>query len=222
MSGLEWTLEEVEGRREQEVAALTAQLAAAGGGSPEEQEAAALNLQLASLKQELDGARQEEERLRQELELEQKVRQKSEQFAVQARSREVDLQDTVDRLLGEKEEGAGEAGGFEEVERLNQSLNLEIASLRSAIVEGRAGVGEGEVARLQARVQELEQGIRRPRLDSRESIDRELQLPSETGLLEENFGLKEELDSSRRERRLLAARIQEWQQELGREQVTRS
>ena len=75
---------------------------------------------------------------------------------------------------------------------------------------------EQEVRRL-----EQEPGSRRPRLDSRESLDRELVLPSEPSLLSENMVLKQELDCSRRERRVLAARIEEWQQELGREQVGR-
>ena len=92
VSGLEWSLEEVEERREQEVGTLTAQLASFS--CPEgPQEAGALRLQLAAVGRELEGARGEERRLRQELGQEQRSRQEAEQEAAQVRSRGVDLQD---------------------------------------------------------------------------------------------------------------------------------
>merc|ERR1712192_31771 len=80
----------------------------------------------------------------------------------------VDLQDLLDRLKEEREDLQGlkseaGSGGFDEIQKLNQSLNQEIAGLRAAIVEqqGRGGSGvkvedsgEGgeEVERLRAMV----------------------------------------------------------------------
>merc|ERR1712181_81603 len=56
---------------------------------------------------------------------------------------------------------------------------------------------------------------------SRESEDRELRdmMFSDPNLMTENLKLKADLDSSMRERRRLASRIQTWQEELGKEAV---
>merc|ERR1712192_211759 len=80
----------------------------------------------------------------------------------------VDLQDLLDRLKEERGDlqglkSEGGSGGFDEIQKLNQSLNQEIAGLRAAIVEQQergGGVkvedsGEGgdrEVERLRAMV----------------------------------------------------------------------
>ena len=101
-----------------------------------------------------------------------KAREAAEQEVALVRGQAVDLQDLLDRLREEKEDLQVECqglkseggGGFDEIQRLNQSLNQEIAGLRAAIVEqqgrgGGAGVkveesgGEGEeVERLRAMV----------------------------------------------------------------------
>ena len=118
----------------------------------------------------LEASTSETDRLRSDLTTLARAREAAEQEVTLVRGQAVDLQDLLDRLREEKEEleiqcrGLKEegGGGFDEIQRLNQSLNQEIAGLRAAIVEqqGRgAGLGvketetgEGEVERLRAMV----------------------------------------------------------------------
>jgi hypothetical protein len=133
----------------------------------------------------------------------------------------------IDRLEVECSGLKAEGGvGFEEITHLNESLNQEIAGLRAAIVgqQGRPGDAEGEaVAReralvlqleadLQAREAELEEARERRELSS--AADGELAgVWTDPVLLTENQRLRADLDSSLRERRQLAARVQAWQQQ---------
>ena len=127
---------------------------------------------MASLTAQLEASTSETDRLRSDLTTLARAREAAEQEVALVRGQAVDLQDLLDRLREEKEEleiqcrGLKEegGGGFEEIQKLNQSLNQEIAGLRAAIVEqqGRgAGLGvgvkemetgEGEVERLRAMV----------------------------------------------------------------------
>merc|ERR1719418_468609 len=96
-----------------------------------------------------------------------KAREAAEQEVALVRGQAVDLQDLLDRLKDEKEDlevecrglKEDDGGGFDEIQRLNQSLNQEITGLRTAIVEQQGGggaggkieeTGEGEVERLRA------------------------------------------------------------------------
>merc|ERR1712013_845540 len=142
------------------------------GSEDGENDSAAIRLQVASLTAQLEASTSETDRLWSDLTTLTKAREAAEQEVTLVRGQAVDLQDLLDRLREEKEEleiqcrGLKEegGGGFDEIQRLNQSLNQEIAGLRAAIVEqqGRgAGLGvgvkemetgEGEVERLRAMV----------------------------------------------------------------------
>ena len=120
----------------------------------------------------LETSVSESDRLKSDLTTMTKAREAAEQEVALVRGQAVDLQDLLDRLRDEKEDLEVECrglkeeggGGFDEIQRLNQSLNQEIAGLRTAIVEqqGRGGgggaggkmeeTGEGEVERLRAMV----------------------------------------------------------------------
>merc|ERR1719150_1858096 len=172
VTGLQWSLAEVEERREEEVNELTSKLAVLTSSEDGENDSAAIRLQVASLTAQLEASTSETDRLRSDLTTLTKAREAAEQEVILVRGQAVDLQDLLDRLREEKEEleiqcrGIKEegGGGFDEIQRLNQSLNQEIAGLRAAIVEqqGRgAGLGvgvkemetgEGEVERLRAMV----------------------------------------------------------------------
>jgi len=132
-------------------------------------DSAAIRLQVASLTAQLEASFSESDRLRSDLTVMTKAREAAEQEVALVRGQAVDLQDLLDRLREEKEDLEVECrslkeeggGGFDEIQRLNQSLNQEIAGLRAAIVEqhGRGGAGgmqeetgEGEVERLRAMV----------------------------------------------------------------------
>merc|ERR1719219_2139942 len=134
-------------------------------------DSAAIRLQVASLTAQLESSTNESDRLRSDLSIMTKAREAAEQEVALVRGQAVDLQDLLDRLKEEKEDLEVECkglkeeggGGFDEIQRLNQSLNQEIAGLRAAIVEqhgrgGGAGAGkveeseEGEVERLRAMV----------------------------------------------------------------------
>ena len=124
---------------------------------------------MASLTAQLESSTNESDRLRSDLSIMTKAREAAEQEVALVRGQAVDLQDLLDRLKEEKEDLEVECkglkeeggGGFDEIQRLNQSLNQEIAGLRAAIVEqhGRGGGAgkveeseEGEVERLRAMV----------------------------------------------------------------------
>merc|ERR1719234_3115572 len=169
VSGLQWSLAEVEERREEEVNELTSKLAVlTSTGDDGEMDSVAIRLQVASLTAQLDASTSESDRLRSDLMIMSKAREAAEQEVALVKGQAVDLQDLLDRLKEEREdlqglksEGGG-SGGFDEIQKLNQSLNQEIAGLRAAIVEqqgrGSGGVkveesGEGgEVERLRAMV----------------------------------------------------------------------
>ena len=105
--------------------------------------------QVASLTAQLEASTSESDRLRSDLTIMTKAREAAEQEVALVRGQAVDLQDLLDRLREEKEDLQAECqglkseggGGFDEIQRLNQSLNQEIAGLRAAIVEqqGRGG-----------------------------------------------------------------------------------
>merc|ERR1712013_161004 len=142
------------------------------GSEDGENDSAAIRLQVASLTAQLEASTSETDRLWSDLTTLTKAREAAEQEVTLVRGQAVDLQDLLDRLREEKEEleiqcrglKVEGGGGFDEIQRLNQSLNQEIAGLRAAIVEqqGRgAGLGvgvkemetgEGEVERLRAMV----------------------------------------------------------------------
>ena len=124
---------------------------------------------MASLTAQLEASVSESDRLRSDLTIMTKAREAAEQEVALVRGQAVDLHDLLDRLREEKEDLEVECrslkeeggGGFDEIQKLNQSLNQEIAGLRAAIVEqqGRGGAGgkqeetgEGEVERLRAMV----------------------------------------------------------------------
>merc|ERR1719339_187869 len=172
VSGLQWSLAEVEERREEEVNELTSKLAVLISTEDGEMDFAAIRLQVASLTAQLEASTSESDKLRSDLTIMSKAREAAEQDVALVRGQAVDLQDLLDRLREEKEDLQVECqglkseggGGFDEIQKLNQSLNQEIAGLRAAIVEqhGRGGgggvggkmeeTGEGEVERLRAMV----------------------------------------------------------------------
>merc|ERR1719150_1795408 len=241
VSGLQWSLAEVEERREEEVNELTSKLAVLTSSEDGENDSAAIRLQVASLTAQLEASTSETDRLRSDLTTLTRAREAAEQEVALVRGQAVDLQDLLDRLREEKEEleiqcrGLKEegGGGFDEIQRLNQSLNQEIAGLRAAIVEQALVVQleadlryqEQQMQRLEmelesARKEKSDQRHRQESLGSRESEDRELRdVFSDTSLMTENLKLKADLDSSMRERRQLASRIHSWQEELGKEAV---
>ena len=116
----------------------------------------------------LEASTSETDRLRSDLTTLARAREAAEQEVTLVRGQAVDLQDLLDRLREEKEEleiqcrGLKVEGGsgFDEIQRLNQSLNQEIAGLRAAIVEqqGRgAGLGVG-VKEMETGEGEVERG----------------------------------------------------------------
>merc|ERR1712013_180570 len=152
VSGLQWSLAEVEERREEEVNELTSKLTVLTSSEDGENDSAAIRLQVASLTAQLEASTSETDRLRSDLTTLARAREAAEQEVTLVRGQAVDLQDLLDRLREEKEEleiqcrglKVEGGGGFDEIQRLNQSLNQEIAGLRAAIVEqqGRgAGLG---------------------------------------------------------------------------------
>merc|ERR1719234_2740698 len=166
VSGLQWSLAEVEERREEEVNELTSKLAVlTSTGDVGLMDSAAIRLQVASLTAQLEASTSESDRLRSDLMIMSKAREAAEQEVALVRGQAVDLQDLLDRLKEEREDlqglkSEGGSGGFDEIQKLNQSLNQEIAGLRAAIVE-QQGRGRGvkveesegeEVERLRAMV----------------------------------------------------------------------
>merc|ERR1719234_479961 len=128
-------------------------------------DSAAIRLQVASLTALLEASTSESDRLRSDLMIMSKAREAAEQEVALVKGQAVDLQDLLDRLKEEREDlqglkSEGGSGGFDEIQKLNQSLNQEIAGLRAAIVE-QQGRGRGvkveesegeEVERLRAMV----------------------------------------------------------------------
>merc|ERR1719234_1475497 len=166
VSGLQWSLAEVEERREEEVNELTSKLAVlTSTGDDGDMDSAAIKLQVASLTAQLEASTSESDRLRSDLMIMSKAREAAEQEVALVRGQAVDLQDLLDRLKEERGDlqglkSEGGSGGFDEIQKLNQSLNQEIAGLRAAIVE-QQGRGRGvkveesegeEVERLRAMV----------------------------------------------------------------------
>ena len=110
----------------------------------------------------------------------------------------------------------GSEEGVETIPKLNKSLDLEIRILRSCLVEQ-----QGKLARERSLALQLESNRHartRKRRDSAVSLDRESQgVFLDPSLPTENRPLKADLDSSRREKRLLLGRTHSWQQECGNE-----
>ena len=155
----------------------------------------------------------------------------------------IDLQDSIDRMVNEKEESRSRDSTqgpdtYDEIINLNNSLNSEISSLKQYIEnQNRLGslkpVESSEVEhwkaqfeQSQSRVLRMEQELLEQRQvsaaeDSRESLDKEILTAfSDDNLVSENLRLKSELDSASKDRRQMSERIQQWTEELNREDIT--
>jgi len=152
VSSLQWSLAEEEQRRENEVESLTSQLAVLTDGAERSQDSTALMLEVAALKKELAEATAEADRLRADLVQMTKAHEQALQEVAVVKSQTIDLQDCIDRLVVDKEELEAEnkalkvdsgPGAFQEITSLNESLNLEIASLKKTIVDQQSRVVGG-------------------------------------------------------------------------------
>ena len=209
VSGLQWSLAEVEERRETEVSSLTSELAVLSLPAEGREDTSSLRLQVASLTSQLEEGARQEDRLRGELSSLTRAQEEVLQEVAAVRSQTIDLQDTIDRLTGERDElvlvsrEVEGGGGFEEITKLNESLNLEIQSLRSSIVEQQGKLPQPAPA----------EGGELERLRSQLARERSLVLQLESDLQHREVALRQ-LQAGARERQDSAA-------SLGRESLDR-
>eukprot|EP00092_Neocalanus_flemingeri_P001893 GFUD01002020.1.p1 GENE.GFUD01002020.1~~GFUD01002020.1.p1 ORF type:complete len:4147 (-),score=1483.97 GFUD01002020.1:293-12733(-) len=144
MDGLNWNISELEDRRESEVAELSNKLSVFTSQENQNLDSNQLKLEIASLTSQLTEADSESNRLRLDLTAITQALVFAQSETVTVKSQIIDLQDSIDRLVNEKEDlkvendslkGVSVTGseGFEEIQKLNETLNSEIASLKNYI-----------------------------------------------------------------------------------------
>jgi len=276
IDGLNWNISELEERRESEVAELTNKLTVFTSQENVDLDSNQLKTEIASLKSQLSEAHKESDRLRSDLSATNEALVMAHSETATVKSQIIDLQDSIDRLVNEKENiqaendnlkgvSGSESEGFDEIQKLNATLNNEIASLKDyienqnlystpAITSQSQDISEvnhlkAQIQREQNLVIHLEQDLQakessldmlenelmsvreqkthqevelRSKLESpRESFDREiLSAFSDHDLVSENLQLKADLDSSMRERRQMAGCIQNWTEELNKDEIS--
>ena len=104
VSGLQWSLAEVGERRETEVFSLASELAVLSLPAQGGEDTSSLRLQVASLTSQLEEGARQEDRLRGELSSLTRAQEEVLQEVASVRSQTIDLQDTIDRLTGERDE----------------------------------------------------------------------------------------------------------------------
>jgi len=275
IDGINWNITELEERRESEVAELTNKLSVFTSQGNENVDSNQLKIEIATLTSQLSEANRESDRLRSDLTAINESLVSAQGETATVKSQIIDLQDSIDRLVHEKEnlkyendclKGSSVTGseGFDEIQKLNETLNSEITSLKhyienqnlysnpplasSAQETSEIDSLRTQLLREQKLVLQLEQDLQakesslellenelmsardqktqhevelRSKLGSpRESIDREIfSAFSDSDLVSENLRLKADLDSSMRERRQMAGCIQNWTEELNKEEI---
>merc|ERR1712042_428187 len=270
-----WNITELEERRESEVAELSNKLSVFTTQTDENLDCNQLKIEIATLKSQLIEANNESDRLRADLAAINEALVLAQSETATVKSQIIDLQDSIDRLVNEKEtlkfendnlKGSASIGteGFEEIQKLNETLNSEIASLKHYIENQNLYTNApivapaheaSEIEHLKAKllqeqklVLQLEQDLQakesslelleselmsirdqkaqhevelQSKFESpRESLDREIfSAFADKDLVAENLRLKADLDSSMRERRQMAGCIQNWTEELNREEI---
>merc|ERR1719228_3070527 len=263
IDGLNWNISELEERRESEINELNNKLSVFTSQDNQDSDSSQLKLEIATLTSQLAEANRETDRLRSDLSAVSEALVLAQSETATVKSQIIDLQDSIDRLVNEKEnlkiendslKGVSVTGseGFEEIKQLNETLNSEITSLKnyienqnmfnSSLIHTSPTPETSEVESLKAQLHreqklviQLEQDLQakesslemhehelRSKLGSpRESIDREIfSAFSDKDLVAENLRLKADLDSSMRERRHMAGRIQNWEQELNKDEIS--
>merc|ERR1719228_606108 len=275
IDGLNWNISELEDRRENEVTELNNKLSVFTSQDNQDSDSSQLKLEIATLKSQLNEANNESDRLRADLAAINEALVLAQSETATVKSQIIDLQDSIDRLVNEKEtlqfendnlkeSAAPGSEGFEEIQKLNETLNSEITSLRHyienqnlytnpPIISPSQETSEiehlrSQLLREQKLVLQLEQDLQakesslelleselmsvrdkksqhevelQSKFESpRESLDREVfSAFTDKDLVSENLRLKADLDSSMRERRQMAGCIQNWTQELNREDI---
>merc|ERR1719206_54007 len=139
IDGLNWNITELEERRTSEVAELNNKLSVFTSQSDENVDSNQLKIEIASLKSQLNEANNESDRLRADLAAINEALVLAQSETATVKSQIIDLQDSIDRLVNEKETLRFEndslkestttgSEGFEEIQKLNETLNSEIAS----------------------------------------------------------------------------------------------
>jgi len=141
VEGLDWQLSDVEEQRQNEVKELSSKLQILTSQSDEAADSNQLKLEVASLKSKLEESQQDCDRLRGDILILNQSLISAQTETATVKSQVIDLQDAIDRLNHEKEETAmiktsvtsGNNEAYDEIVRLNDSLNAEIASLKQYI-----------------------------------------------------------------------------------------
>ena len=166
----QWEMTELIEQRETEVADLRGQLEVLTSGSESGEGEA--RLEVAALTSQLTAARQETDRLSSDVAVLSQSLVAAQTEAATVKSQAIDLQDSIDRLAGEREDllaenqtlkssfssAASTGGAYEEIVKLNNSLNAEIASLKQYVKSGSPTVASPEPVR---EVEQLRDAVRR-------------------------------------------------------------
>jgi len=145
IDGLNWNITELEERRETEVSELNNKLSVFTNQENDNLDSNQLKIEIATLKSQLVEANRESDRLRADLTAINEALVLAQGETATVKSQIIDLQDSIDRLVNEKEslkteneslkDGVSVTGseGFDEIQKLNETLNSEIASLKHYI-----------------------------------------------------------------------------------------
>ena len=140
VEGLNWQLSDVEEQRQNEVKELSSQLQILTSQSDEAADSNKLKLEVASLKIKLEESHQECDRLRGDIMVLNQSLVSAQTETATVKSQVIDLQDVIDRLNHDRDEMAliksGDMAGneaYDEIVKLNNSLNMEITSLKQYI-----------------------------------------------------------------------------------------
>jgi len=144
----QWEMTELAEQRMTELTELRGQLSVLSSGSESSE-----RLEVASLSSQLAVSRQETERLSSDLAVLSQSLLAAQTEAATVKSQTIDLQDSLDRLASEREDllsdnqrlrasfsGSGSSADYEEIVKLNNSLNAEIASLKLYVQSGSPSV----------------------------------------------------------------------------------
>ena len=144
IDGLNWNITELEDQSKSEIDALTNKLAVFTNEQNENLDSNQLKVEIANLTSQLSESHQESNRLRADLTAINEALVLAQAETATVKSQIIDLQDSIDRLINEKESlkleneslKEGSVSGsesFEEIQKLNETLNSEITSLKHYI-----------------------------------------------------------------------------------------
>merc|ERR1712131_207727 len=135
IEALNWQLSEVEEQRSAEVKELTSQLEIFTASSSADADSAQLKLEIVTLRSQLEESNQESDRLRSDIMTLTQSLTMAQTEAAAVKSQVIDLQDALDRLNHEEDESAAPSSGdaYDEIVKLNNSLNNEISGLKQYI-----------------------------------------------------------------------------------------